>query len=153
TLEANPEDRALFAEQARAGINRFSIGAQAFDDAALKALGRHHDSASARAAIEAAAQTGKRVSLDLIYAREGQSIAEWRAELSAALKLPVEHFSLYQLTIEPNTAFARKVTRGALHPPQSEEAAALYEVTQELCDAAGVPAYEISNHARNPAAQ
>jgi len=153
TLEANPEDRALFAEQAQAGVNRFSIGAQAFEDAALKALGRRHDPAAGLAAVEAAAQTGRRVSLDLIYAREGQSLEAWRAELTQALALPIEHVSLYQLTIEPQTAFARRVSRGQLHPPSSDAAADLYEATQDMCDAAGFPGYEISNHARSGAAR
>jgi oxygen-independent coproporphyrinogen-3 oxidase len=153
TLEANPEDHALFAEQAAAGISRFSIGVQAFDDAALKALGRRHDAATALRAVEAAARTGKRVSLDLIYAREGQGVAAWRAELGAALTLPVEHVSLYQLTIEPETAFARRVDRGRLVPPDAEAAAALYEATQEVCADAGFSAYEISNHARVAAAR
>ncbi|HVY86008.1 MAG TPA: radical SAM family heme chaperone HemW [Caulobacterales bacterium] len=153
TLEANPENWSLFAEQAAAGVNRFSIGVQALDDAALKALGRFHDAATALRAVEAAAQTGKRVSLDLIYAREGQSVEAWRAELRRALALPVAHVSLYQLTIEPETAFARKVARGAITPPDTETAAALYEATQEVCEAAGFPAYEISNHARGPGAR
>ncbi len=153
TLEANPEDHALFAEQAAAGITRFSVGAQAFDDAALKALGRRHDAAASRRAVEAAAATGKRVSLDLIYAREGQGLEAWRAELGEALKLPIEHVSLYQLTIEPRTAFARRVERGQLHTPNSEAAADLYEATQDICEAAGFPAYEISNHARTPEAR
>jgi oxygen-independent coproporphyrinogen-3 oxidase len=153
TLEANPEDAARFATHAAAGVNRFSIGAQAFDDGALKALGRHHDASASLSAIEAAAATGQRVSLDLIYAREGQSSEAWRAELEAALCLPVEHVSLYQLTIEPQTAFARRVARGQLAPPGQEEAAALYELTQEICAAAGFTAYEISNHARSDGAQ
>ncbi len=153
TLESNPEDGALFAEQAAAGINRFSIGAQAFDDAALKALGRRHDAAASRRAVDAAAATGQRVSLDLIYAREGQSVDAWAQELRAALTLPIEHLSLYQLTIEPRTAFARRALRGQLLPPDDDAAAALYETTQALCDAAGFPAYEISNHARTPAAR
>lgn len=153
TLEANPEDHALFAEQAAAGINRFSIGVQAFDDAALKALGRRHDAASARTAVAAAAATRGRVSLDLIYAREGQGVPEWQNELRQALTLPVEHVSLYQLTIEPYTAFARRVERGLLTPPDSEAAAALYEATQEICDAAGFAAYEISNHAKGEEAR
>ena len=153
TLEANPEDSALFAEQAAAGINRFSIGAQAFDDGALKALGRRHDAASAVRAVEAAAATGQRVSLDLIYAREGQTAKSWREELARALELPVEHVSLYQLTIEPETAFARRVARGQLTPPDADAAALLYEATQEVCEAAGFAAYEISNHARGEAAR
>lgn len=153
TLEANPEDFSLFAEQAAAGVNRFSIGAQAFDDDALKALGRRHDAASGRHAVEAAAATGQRVSLDLIYAREGQSAETWRNELEHALTLPIEHVSLYQLTIEPQTAFARRVERGQLSPPGQEEAARLYELTQEICNAAGFAAYEISNHARSEGAR
>ncbi len=153
TLEANPEDSARFAEQAAAGINRFSIGVQALDDGALKALGRWHDTASALRAVEAAAATGKRVSLDLIYAREGQTPAGWREELTCALALPIEHASLYQLTIEPETAFARRVARGQLTPPDVEAAATLYEITQEVCEAAGFPAYEISNHTRAEAAR
>jgi oxygen-independent coproporphyrinogen-3 oxidase len=153
TLEANPEDAALFAEQAAAGVNRFSVGAQAFEDQALKALGRRHDAAASLGAVETAAATGKRVSLDLIYAREGQSLEAWRPELTEALKLPVEHVSLYQLTIEPGTAFARRVDRGQLTPPADELAADLYEATQAICDAAGFPAYEISNHARSVAAR
>lgn len=153
TLEANPEDAANFNEQAAAGVNRFSIGVQALDDAALKALGRKHDAAQGLRAVEAAAATGQRVSLDLIYAREGQSAPEWRAELARAAALPVEHLSLYQLTIEPQTAFARRVERGQLTPPDNDAAAALYEATQEVCEAAGFPAYEISNHARAPEAR
>ena len=153
TLEANPEDAHLFAEQAAAGINRFSIGVQALDDIALKALGRAHDAGSARRAIDAAAATGQRVSIDLIYAREGQGIAAWRGELGQALTLPVEHLSLYQLTVEAETAFARRAARGQLLPPGPELAADFYEVTQELCDAAGFPAYEISNHASSVGAR
>ncbi len=148
TLECNPEDATRFAEHAAAGINRFSIGAQAFDDDALQQLGRAHDAERARAAVDAAAATGQRVSLDLIYAREGQSLERWRTELSEALTLPIEHLSLYQLTIEPGTAFARRATRGTLITPGNDEAAAFYEATQAICDAAGFPAYEISNHAR-----
>lgn len=153
TIEANPEDADLFAEHAAAGVNRFSIGAQAFDDAALKALGRRHDAAAGLRAVEAAARTLQRVSLDLIYAREGQGLEAWRAELNEALALPIEHVSLYQLTIEAETAFARRVERGQLTPPDIETAASLYELTQDLCAAAGFAAYEISNHARDPAAR
>jgi oxygen-independent coproporphyrinogen-3 oxidase len=149
TLECNPEDAPRFAEHAKAGVNRFSIGAQAFDDDALKKLGRAHDAACARTAVEAAAGTGQRVSLDLIYAREGQSIESWRAELREALTLPAEHVSLYQLTIEPETAFARRVARGDLITPDNDEAAAFYEATQDICEAAGFSTYEISNHARS----
>jgi oxygen-independent coproporphyrinogen-3 oxidase len=153
SLEANPEHFARFADFAAAGISRISLGAQALDDAALKALGRAHDAKTVKQAVDSAAAAGLRVSLDLIYAREGQGSAAWRAELSEALRLPIEHLSLYQLTIEPGTAFARKLERGALHPPGLEEAAALYELTQEICAAAGFPAYEISNHARGEGAR
>jgi oxygen-independent coproporphyrinogen-3 oxidase len=153
TLEANPEDAALFAEQAAAGINRFSIGVQALDDVSLKALGRAHDAASALCAVDAAAATGQRVSLDLIYARDGQGIEAWRAELTQALALPIEHASLYQLSIEAGTAFARRAARGQLAPPGAELAADFYEVTQELCAVAGFPGYEISNHASSVSAR
>ena len=153
TLEANPEDARLFGEQAAAGVNRFSIGVQALDDAALKGLGRKHSAAAGLHAVGVAAATGQRVSIDLIYAREGQGVGAWREELARALALPVEHVSLYQLTIEPQTAFARRVGRGQLKPPDNDAAAALYEATQEVCAAAGFPAYEISNHAREPAAR
>jgi putative oxygen-independent coproporphyrinogen III oxidase len=153
TLEANPEDAARFAEHVAAGVTRLSVGVQALSDADLKALGRRHDAQSARAAIEAAANTGARVSADLIYAREGQSVEAWQAELRAALSLPVEHLSLYQLTIESETAFARQVARGALTPPDSDQAAALYETTENFCAAHGFTGYEISNYARNAAAR
>lgn len=153
TLEANPEDHARFESQVRGGVNRLSLGVQAFDDPALKGLGRAHDAALARTAVEVAAQTGARVSLDLIYAREGQSPDDWARELRGALALPVEHVSLYQLTIEEGTAFARAVARQRLFPPDAERAATLYEITQEVCEAGGFPAYEISNHARDAAAR
>jgi putative oxygen-independent coproporphyrinogen III oxidase len=153
SLESNPEDHANFASQVAAGVNRISLGVQALDDAALKALGRAHDAASAINATHAAATTGARVSLDLIYARDGQTPNTWADELRAALALPVEHVSLYQLTIEDGTAFARAVSRKKLSPPDAERAASLYETTQAVCDAAGFPAYEISNHARGRAAR
>ncbi len=153
TIEANPEDASLFAEQASAGVNRFSVGVQSLDDAALKALGRKHDVASAVRAVHAAAATGQRVSVDMIYAREGQGVAAWRDELQRSLALPIEHASLYQLTIEPETAFARRVARGQLAPPDDELAASLFEATQEITAAAGFPAYEITNHARSEAAR
>lgn len=153
TLESNPEDMHRFAAQVGAGVNRISLGVQAFDDAALKSLGRAHDARAAREAVIAAAETGARVSLDLIYAREGQSAQAWAGELREALTLPVEHVSLYQLTIEEGTAFARAVERKKLFPPDAERAAELYEATQVVCDAAGFPAYEISNHAKSAAAR
>jgi oxygen-independent coproporphyrinogen-3 oxidase len=153
TLEANPEDAARFAEHAAAGVNRFSLGVQALDNAALKALGRAHDVTTSLNAIDAAAATQQRVSVDLIYAREGQSEAAWEAELREALALPVEHLSLYQLSIEPRTAFARRAARGDLNPPSNDAAAALYELTQSLCEEGGFHGYEISNHARTDAAR
>lgn len=153
TLEANPEDASRVAEQVAAGVNRLSVGVQALDDGALKALGRWHDADAAIRAVEAAARTGARVSLDLIYAREGQGAVAWRAELERALVLPIEHASLYQLTIEGDTAFARRAARGQINPPDAALAAELYEVTRDVCEAAGFHGYEISNHARSAAAR
>lgn len=153
TLEANPEDAARFADHARAGVNRFSVGIQALNDADLKALGRFHSAQGARDAIEAAAATGRRVSMDLIYARQGQTLEAWAQELTEALALPVEHLSLYQLSVEAGTAFARAKARGRLVLPALEEAASFYESTLALCAAAGMPAYEVSNHARSVAAR
>lgn len=153
TLEANPEHAARFADFAKAGVTRLSLGVQALDSDDLVALGRTHDRAVALAAIDAAARTGARVSIDLIYARHGQSIDAWSRELAFALTLPAEHFSLYQLTIEHGTAFERAVRRGRIAPPPGDEAAALYDLTQALCAEAGAPAYEVSNHARSAAAQ
>lgn len=153
TLEANPEDAPRFADHAAAGVTRFSLGVQALDDVALKALGRNHDARAGRASIDAAAATGRRVSMDLIYAREGQRAPEWEKELNSALSLPIEHLSLYQLTIEPGTAFDRRAARGRLVRADADLAADLYEITQHLCEAAGFRAYEISNYARADAAR
>lgn len=153
TLEANPEDRAGFAGLVAAGVNRLSLGVQALDDPALKALGRLHRTADAMDAAEVAAGTGARVSLDLIYARPGQSLRDWERELRAALALPAEHLSLYQLTLEEGTPFARAAARGQLIPQPSEAAADFYLLTQTLTEAAGALAYEVSNHARTAAAQ
>ena len=149
TLEANPNsaERARFADFRAAGINRVSIGVQALDDAALKMLGRAHDQREARAAI-AAASVFPRYSFDLIYARPGQSVAAWEAELADAVKLAGDHLSVYQLTIEAGTAFHAQHARGDLKIPDEATGAALYDVTQELLEKAGMPAYEISNHAR-----
>jgi putative oxygen-independent coproporphyrinogen III oxidase len=149
TLEANPNsaERARFADFRAAGINRVSIGVQALDDAALKLLGRAHDQGEARAAI-AAASVFPRYSFDLIYARPGQSVTAWRTELSEALRLAGDHLSVYQLTIEPGTAFHAQHARGDLRIPDAAAGEALYDATQELLEAAGMPAYEISNHAR-----
>jgi putative oxygen-independent coproporphyrinogen III oxidase len=150
TLESNPAsaDAARFADYRSAGVNRLSLGVQALNDADLKALGRLHDVAEAKAALALAQKTFDRVSLDLIYARPEQSIAAWRAELAEALAFDTEHLSLYQLTIEPATPFALLHKTGALTIPGDDHAAALYETTQEMTEAAGRPAYEISNHAR-----
>jgi putative oxygen-independent coproporphyrinogen III oxidase len=150
TLEANPTsvERAKFADIATAGVNRVSLGLQAFDDAALKFLGRTHSFAEGLAALDTAMASFRRVSFDLIYARPDQTLSAWEAELSAALMFGTEHLSLYQLTIEPNTVFEGAHRRGELAMPDEEETAALYEATQALCENAGMPAYEISNHAR-----
>src|SRR5277367_491788 len=150
TLEANPNsaEATRFRGFAAAGINRLSLGVQAFDPAALRFLGRAHDRAEAIAAIEQARDHFARFSFDLIYARPGQSIAAWRRELDEALALAGDHLSLYQLTIEPGTAFATLARRGDLVPADEDTAAAHYEATQDHLAAAGLPAYEISNHAR-----
>jgi oxygen-independent coproporphyrinogen-3 oxidase len=153
TLESNPAsaDAERFRDYRAAGINRLSLGVQALNDADLKALGRLHDVAEAKAALALAMKTFDRVSLDLIYARPAQTVAQWREELRQALSFGTEHLSLYQLTIEPATPFATLARTGALRIPDDDTAAALYETTQELTEAAGVPAYEISNHARSGA--
>jgi putative oxygen-independent coproporphyrinogen III oxidase len=150
TLEANPNsaEAGRFRAFAAAGVNRLSLGVQALDPAALRFLGRAHDRAEAIAAIEQARASFDRFSFDLIYARPGQTVAQWHYELDEALSLAGDHISLYQLTIEPGTAFATLARRGDLIPPEDETAAALYEATQDRLAAAGLPAYEISNHAR-----
>jgi oxygen-independent coproporphyrinogen-3 oxidase len=150
TLEANPAsaDAARFADYRAAGVNRLSLGMQALNDADLKALGRLHNAQEAKAALALAMANFERVSLDLIYARTGQTYAAWRAELTEALSFGTDHLSLYQLTIEPETPFALLHKNGALVIPDEDVAAGLYETTQELTRAAGRPAYEISNHAR-----
>ena len=150
TLEANPNsaEAARFRAFAAAGVNRLSLGVQALDPAALRLLGRLHDRGEAIAAIEHARDSFARFSFDLIYARPGQSRAAWRNELDEALRLAGEHLSLYQLTIEPGTAFATLERRGDLVPPEEETAAALFEMTQDRLAVHGLPAYEISNHAR-----
>jgi putative oxygen-independent coproporphyrinogen III oxidase len=150
TLEANPNsaEAARFRAFAAAGVNRLSLGVQALDPAALRMLGRAHDRSEAIAAIEHARDSFTRFSFDLIYARPGQSLAAWRRELDEALMLAGDHLSLYQLTIEPGTAFATMQRRSELVVPAEEEAAALFETTQDRLAARGLPAYEISNHAR-----
>jgi putative oxygen-independent coproporphyrinogen III oxidase len=149
TLEANPTS--IEAENFRgyraAGVNRVSVGVQALNDADLKALGRQHSSTEALAAFRLAASIFPRVSFDLIYARPDQSVAQWRDELSIALGEQQGHMSLYQLTIEPGTAYFDLHAKGSLVTPNDDRAADLYDVTQELTEKAGLPAYEISNHA------
>ncbi|PQO24430.1 coproporphyrinogen III oxidase [Rhodobacteraceae bacterium WD3A24] len=150
TLEANPGsvEAGRFRGYRAAGVNRVSIGVQALNDADLARLGRLHSVAEARAALDLAIETFERVSFDLIYARQGQDEAAWRRELDEALAIGTDHLSLYQLTIEPGTAFGARHAAGGLRGlPDDDTAAALYEVTQSLCAAAGRPAYEVSNHA------
>lgn len=150
TLEANPSsvEAARFADLAAAGVNRVSLGLQALDDAALRFLGRAHDVGEGLAALDIAAGVFARVSFDLIYARPGQSPAAWEAELARALSFGAGHMSLYQLTIEPGTRFATEAAAGRLALPDGDAAADLYELTGAMTAAAGLPAYEISNHAR-----
>lgn len=150
TLEANPSsvEAANFADLALAGVNRVSLGLQALDDKALRFLGRLHDAGEGLKALETAQKAFERVSFDLIYARPGQTEAEWRAELERALGFGTSHLSLYQLTIEPGTRFATDVRQGAFTPLDDDPAADLFALTREITASAGVPAYEISNHAR-----
>lgn len=149
TLEANPNDAAgdRLADFANAGVNRLSLGVQSFDDDALAFLGRDHDGRTARRAIAAGLARFSRLTFDLIYARPGQSLPAFRAELAEALATGVRHLSLYQLTVEEGTPFARAVARDAWAPAPDAQQADLYEAAQELTDAAGLCAYEISNHA------
>ncbi|CAN5222843.1 radical SAM family heme chaperone HemW [soil metagenome] len=155
TLEANPTDAEAthFRALAEAGINRLSLGVQSLDDAALRFLGRNHSAAEARRAIAVAGREFPRLSIDLIYARPGQSVVDWTRELSTAVELGFEHVSPYQLTLEASTAFGRALARGTLIPPDEDLAAALYETTQAVLGAAGFDAYEVSNHARGVAAR
>ena len=150
TLEANPNsaEAERFAGFATAGVNRLSLGVQALDPPALRFLGRGHSRDEAVAAIALARDIFPRYSFDLIYARPGQSVAAWEDELGEALSLAGTHLSLYQLTIEPGTAFGNRAARGEILTADEDTAAALYEVTQQRLAAAGIPAYEISNHAR-----
>ena len=150
TLEANPNsvEADRFADLSHAGINRLSLGLQSFDDAALAFLGRAHSAREGWRALEIAQKRFRRVSFDLIYALPGDSEASWSTTLAQALSLGTSHVSLYQLTIEPGTRFASMVGKGAFEPLDAEAAAALYELTDEMTSAAGLPAYEISNHAR-----
>ena len=150
TLEANPSsvEAGRFRAYRDAGVNRISMGIQALNDADLKALGRLHSVAEAERSFAIARGCFDRVSFDLIYARQNQTLADWRAELGRALSMAVDHLSLYQLTIEDGTAFGARYAAGGLKGlPEDELSAGLYALTQDLCDAAGMPAYEVSNHA------
>ncbi len=150
TLEANPTsvEAERFRGYRAACVNRVSLGVQALDDVSLKNLGRMHSASEALAAVEVARANFPRISFDLIYARPDQSPDAWRAELTKALTFAPEHLSLYQLTIEPGTAFELLHRAGKLVTPDPDTARALWDVTQELCEARGMPAYEISNHAK-----
>ncbi|HKX91560.1 MAG TPA: radical SAM family heme chaperone HemW [Sphingomicrobium sp.] len=150
TLEANPNsvEAARFADLAAAGVNRLSLGLQSFDDRALAFLGRAHSARDGFRALETAQRNFRRVSFDLIYALPGDTEESWSATLAQALSLGTSHLSLYQLTIEPGTRFASMVAKHAFEPLQADSAAALYELTDAMTSSAGMPAYEISNHAR-----
>jgi len=149
TLEANPTsiEAENFKGYRAAGINRVSVGVQALNEADLKALGRQHTVVEALEAFQLAAKIFPRVSFDLIYARPWQTVAQWREELSRALSYQQGHMSLYQLTIEDGTAYFELHARGSLIVPRDDLAADLYDLTQELTETAGLPAYEVSNHA------
>jgi putative oxygen-independent coproporphyrinogen III oxidase len=151
TLEANPGsiEAGRFNGYRQAGVSRVSMGMQAMNDLDLQRLGRRHTAEEARKAFDIARNCFERVSFDLIYARQDQSLQDWRDELRAAVELAVDHLSLYQLTIEDGTAFADRFARGGLRGLPTEDLAAdMYDVTQDVCDHFGMPAYEVSNHAR-----
>jgi oxygen-independent coproporphyrinogen-3 oxidase len=150
TLEANPSsvEAGRFRGYRAAGVNRVSLGVQALDNVALRFLGRQHSVEEALAAIRLARGIFPRLSFDLIYARPGQTLAAWEAELNAAIDHAVDHLSLYQLTIEEGTAFHALHAAGRLVLPDADQAASLYELTQSVTEARGLPAYEVSNHAR-----
>jgi oxygen-independent coproporphyrinogen-3 oxidase len=154
TLEANPgsTEAGKFQAFRSAGVNRLSMGVQALNDADLKRLGRLHSLADAMAAFDIARACFDRVSFDLIYARQDQTPEDWAQELTRALDMAVDHLSLYQLTVEDGTAFGDRYARGGLRGlPDEDRSVALYEITQALCEDAGLPAYEVSNHARDGA--
>lgn len=150
TLEANPSsvEAARFADLADAGVNRVSLGLQSLDDAALAFLGRAHSVAESLDALAIAQRHFGRVNVDLIYARPDQTAGQWEAELQRALSFGTDHMSLYQLTIEPGTRFETLVRTGHFIPADDDDAATLYELTGQMTSAVGIPAYEISNHAR-----
>lgn len=152
TLEANPTsvEAGRFADYRDAGVNRVSMGIQALNDVDLRALGRLHSATEAMHAFDIARGVFDRVSFDLIYARQGQSLADWRSELRQALGLAVDHLSLYQLTIEDGTAFGDRYAAGKLRGlPDDDVAADMYALTQDVCSEAGFVGYEVSNHARS----
>jgi oxygen-independent coproporphyrinogen-3 oxidase len=150
TLEANPStaEAARFADFRAAGVNRLSLGVQALADSDLAFLGRGHSVAEAKAAVTLAASLFDRFSFDLITARPDQTVGSWERELTEALAMAGDHLSIYQLTIEDGTAFAPAHARGDFALPDDDTAAAIYQTTQDMCTAAGLPAYEVSNHAR-----
>lgn len=152
TLEANPNNITAqsAADWKSAGVNRLSIGLQSLDDTALTLLGRDHSSDEARRAIAIASKLYDTFSIDMIYARPGQSVSQWETELDAALALGAPHLSLYELTIAPGTAFFKAAERGTLTPLPDETQAEMYELTEAMTQAAGLPAYEVSNHAATP---
>lgn len=154
TLEANPTsvEAENFQGYRAAGVNRLSIGVQSLKDDDLKFLGRQHTATEALTAIEIATRHFERVSFDLIYARPNQSLPDWQAELSQALQLPVEHISLYQLTIEPETPFAALYDKGRINLPKESLARDLYDATSEICMEYGLSHYEVSNYAKPKAA-
>lgn len=151
SLEANPSSlpEAGLKDLQRAGVTRLSLGVQSLDDAALKFLGRTHDAAQAVRAFQAARAVFDHVSLDLIYARPGQTVSDWEHELGAALALQPDHLSAYQLTLEPDTPFYRLYEKGKLVPPPEDEQITLYRHTGVACAAAGLSGYEVSNYARD----
>jgi len=154
TLEANPSsvEAGRFAAYRQAGISRVSMGIQALNDPDLRRLGRIHSADEALAAFDIARNAFDRVSFDLIYGRQDQTLAAWENELKQALNLAIDHLSLYQLTIESGTAFGDRYARGKLRGlPDDDLGADMYELTQDLCGAMGMPAYEVSNHARDGA--
>ncbi|MFT7594365.1 MAG: putative oxygen-independent coproporphyrinogen III oxidase [Paracoccaceae bacterium] len=151
TLEANPGsvEAGRFAGYRDAGINRVSMGIQALNDVDLRRLGRIHTVAEAQTAFDVARSCFDRVSFDLIYARQDQSLDHWKSELNQALGMAIDHLSLYQLTVETGTAFGDRYTKGGLRGlPSDDLAADMYQATQDICDTHGLPAYEVSNHAR-----
>ena len=154
TLEANPSsvEAGRFKAYRDAGVSRISMGIQALNDSDLKRLGRIHSVAEALTAFDIARNTFERVSFDLIYARQNQTLKDWEAELNQALTLSIDHLSLYQLTVEDGTAFGDRYALGKLRGlPSDDLGADMFDLTQDVCTAAGMPAYEVSNHARDGA--